>query len=193
MPLRTFCVLAPMLLSVACSADVTPISHAAPADVIYETGGTHEVWERFDEATILGSDAMGPQLTAPVGPIARSGAPVTFTWTESEAALDVRPCNHSAIPRSRIASVMEDLLHPVAHAHNPVTGDMYRVIFDIPGADHPVRIITGATTYTPSADAWTRITSGTGPVTLTLEYAYLDTGHITDGPFRGPVTTLTIQ
>ncbi|MBK8171222.1 MAG: hypothetical protein IPK60_12870 [Sandaracinaceae bacterium] len=190
---RVLLFIASVLALSACSNEVAPSSHEAPADVIYESSATHEVWERLDEATVLGTEAMGPQLTAPVGPLVRSGEPVAFTWTESEAALELRHRKSMLHAPSRLALVLRDLCRPVAHAHTPVTGDMYRAIFTIPGVETPVRVLTGATTYTPSADAWQRITAATGPITLTLEYAYLDTGHITDGPYRGPVNTLTLE
>ena len=173
----------------ACSDAAGITSHEAPADVIYESGGTHEVWERVDEAAILGTAAMGPQLSMPVGPIPRGDTPPVFVWTESEASR-VRA---RAPQRSRMSTLVSDLFHPVAHAHNPVTGDMYRLVFSIPGVDPPVRVVTGSTTYTPGAEAWARMQDATGPITLELVYAYLDTGLITDGPYRGPLATLELQ
>lgn len=173
----------------ACSGDEETMSYEAPADVIYESSGTHEVWDRIAEAPIVGTEAMGPQLVAPVGALSRVGDAPTFEWTESEAS---RLPSHRS-QRSRLARLWGDLVHPVAHAHNPVTGDMYRLVFSAPGVETPVRVITGATEYTPSSDAWTRMQAATGPISLELVYAYLETGLITDGPYRGPLTTLNFE
>ena len=102
---RVLLFIASVLALSACSNEVAPSSHEAPADVIYESSATHEVWERLDEATVLGTEAMGPQLTAPVGPLVRSGEPVAFTWTESEAALELRHRKSMLHAPSRLALV----------------------------------------------------------------------------------------
>jgi hypothetical protein len=45
-------------------------------------------------------------------------------------------------------------------------------------------LAVGVTTWTPSASEWAEISAATGPVTLTLTNAAVDSGVITAGPFR---------
>jgi hypothetical protein len=49
------------------------------------------------------------------------------------------------------------------------------------------------TNWTPTADEWAEIATATGPVTITLTYAYVMDGVINQGPYRSTApTTFTI-
>jgi hypothetical protein len=187
-----------VLVFFACA---TPAEPAAPADVIYENGGTDEVWLTMADATPMVSDSLAPQLTAPTGPISRAGAPPTFTWTPGIVGSSMMPPDAGTTVGARdvarptlLARVMRELF-PVAHAHDPpVTGAMFRLVFDLGTSATPLRVVTGATTYTPDAAAWARVLAATAPVPLTITSAYLNTGRIEQGPYvRSMPATLTLR
>jgi hypothetical protein len=175
------------LLVIACTA---PTEREAPGDIIYESEATDEAWLTIDDATPTIDDASAPHLLTPTGTIASAVAP-TFTWDGGAVAgAMVRglPARPSFFAR------LEAELFPVAHAHEPpVTGAMYGLYFDL-GAMAPVRVLTGATTYTPDAASWARITAATSAVTLEITGTYLNTGRIEQGPYvRTTPATLTID
>jgi hypothetical protein len=158
-------------------------------------------WLTIDDASPMVSDSLAPQLTAPTGVIARTGAPPTFTWTpgvvgsstpipDAGATIGAREIT----TRAAFAVVMRELF-PVAHAHDPpVTGSMFRLVFDLGASATPLRVLTGATTYTPDAAAWARVLAATAPVPLTITSAYLNTGRIEQGPYvRSTPVTLMLR
>lgn len=181
---RVACLL--IALSCACASDPT-----APADVIYEAGATDEAWTAIDAVAPTVDDALAPRLTGPTSPLARGAAAPTFSWTG--AAVGDGSATR-APTRERWQRVVWRELFPVAYAHEPpVTGAMYRLIIDLPGAA-PIRVLTGATSYVPSPDAWTRIQSATAPIGVELLGAYLQTGRLQEGPYVAATpTTIEIE
>jgi hypothetical protein len=184
------------LVFVACA---TPAEPAAPADVIYEAGATDEAWLTIGDATPMMNDSPAPQLTAPTGAISRTAPAPTFTWTpgivgssmSTDAGVTIGALEPRATPFAR---VMRELF-PVAHAHDPpVTGSMFRLVFDLGAGVTPLRVLTGATSYSPDVAAWARVLAGPSTVPLTITSAYLNTGRIEQGPYvRSTPTTLTIH
>lgn len=191
------------LLAILCvSAGLSGCGHDhgdSPNDegVIYEAGASDEAWLTFAEATATISDTDAPALTAPTGPIVRSGEPPTFTWSAGALAL-ASPARGRALPRERgLLRLLIDALDPVptARAHlPPVTGNLYRLHFALGGEREPVRVLTGRTSYTPSASVWAQMAAeGTTP-TLDLQGAYFMEGRITEGPYaRTAPMSLALQ
>lgn len=164
-----------IVLSSACASDPT-----APSDVIYEAGATDEAWSTIDAVAPTVDDALAPRLTGPTSPLARGGAAPTFWWTGGAVGDGSATRAPTREPWQR---VVQRELFPVAHAHEPpVTGAMYRLVIDVPGAA-PIRVLTGATSYVPSADAWARIHAATAPIEVELLGAYLQTGRLQEGPY----------
>lgn len=154
----------------------------APAGVVYENGGTDEAWVAIDEATLVTNDASAPRLIAPTVLDRSAAQPPAFEWTPGALATLQR-----ALPRGRVhtrASWLAALWSPtVARAHEPpVTGDQYRLELSV-GEGDPIRVLTGANTWTPNENAWARIVAAAGPVTVRIIGAYLMSGRVTEGPF----------
>lgn len=178
-----------LLVVLACAAP--PAEPMAPEDILYEAGGTDEAWLTIDDATLTIDDASAPQLLTPTGAIARAGAPPTFTWNGGAVAGTMV---RTLPPTPGLLQRLGSELFPVAHAHEPpVTGAMYGLHFDL-GPLLPLRVLTGATTYTPDAAAWARVTAATTPVTLEITGTYLNTGRIEQGPYvRATPATLMLN
>jgi hypothetical protein len=113
--------------------------------------------DNLSRATV---SAESPAFTAPAeGPIMNSGdGPPLIAWSSPLAAKPHLP---------------------------PVTGDVYFVEIAVPGRRCPVNLITTNLSWQLDATTWAELTAG-GAKTLsvTLTSAYLETGLITDGPFR---------
>jgi len=157
-------------------------AHGAPADIIYESGGTDEVWLTFEDTADIVDDAMAPSLVAPASPLDRAGSLPVFEWMGGAVALAVPRKLFDATPRWRWAEVFQPV--GVARAHEPpVTDTMYRLILTIPG-ERQFRVITGETAYTPSAAVWETLTASQSPISVEITGAYFMTGRIEEGPFR---------
>ena len=178
-----------------CSEDAPPAANLD--DVIFEGLASDEAWLTIAEATVTDDPSGASWLFAPTT-FMRSGAAPTFTWT---AALPgVRGPRRSparSLPRDEgslelFARGLGDLVHPVAHAHlPPVTGDVYRLIFTVPGQPTPLRVLTTDRTFTPGGAALTKLAAATGPISLDFVRAYLMQGRVMEGPFRLPTITIT--
>lgn len=174
------------LLLAACGDD-DGTEAAAPEGVIYESGATDEAWIAIDEAPVVTDFASAPHLTAPTS-IFRAAPPTAFSWSAGAlATLQHRPHRRGGNAR---ASLLATIFGPaVARAHEPpVTGDQYRLILSV-GSGEPIRVLTGATTWTPDAATWARIAGATAPVSVEIVGAYLMSGRVTEGPFASSEPT----
>lgn len=179
------CSVAAVILSAGCSEDDGIERNDSPANVVYENGGTDEAWVTLAEAGWDPVTANALTLTAPSA-IRREGAAPTFTWSQALAA---RGRAHT--PETSFAWRFEDLFISRAKAHlPPVTGDIYRV--DIEAGDEVIRVLTGATSYTPDEEAWATIKQASR-VRVSLTYAYFINGRITTGPFVAPIYSISIE
>lgn len=151
-------------------------------DVLYESGATDEAWQTIVDATPVVDDALAPRLVTPIGSVPRSGAPPLFEWDGGSVAA---PMAWAPAPRARdVWGELSRAMFPVARAHElPVTGPMYALSIEVPGGGGPVEVLTGATSYTPSAATWARMNVATGPLTIEIVGAYFLTGRITEGPY----------
>lgn len=181
--------------SLGCGDDAPPEPNLD--DVLFEGLASDEAWLAVAEASLTPDPAGAGWLFAPTT-FTRSGTPPTFTWTAAPPG--VHAPAHSPLhdprraeePRESFARGLRELLHPVAHAHlPPVTGDVYRLVFTVPGAATPLRVLTTDSTFTPGGAAFTKLASATGPISLDFVHAYLMSGHVMEGPFSLPPITIT--
>ena len=128
----------------------------------------------------------------------RAGTAPSFSWVRVAAArrqrrtLPAEP--HDERPVEHFARGLAEFLHPVAHAHlPPVSGDVYRLVFTIPGDAAPLRIFTTDPSYTPAGSAFTKLAATTGPISLELVRTYLMDNRVMEGPFRLPTITITAE
>jgi hypothetical protein len=179
------CSVAAVMLSAGCAEDDGIERNDSPADVVYENNGTDEAWITLAEAGWDPVTANALTLTAPSA-IRRDGEAPTFTWSQALASRVTR-----SAPESSFAWRFEDLFISRAKAHlPPVTGDIYRV--DIEAGDKVIRVLTGATSYTPDEEAWATIKQASR-VRVSLTYAYFLNGRITTGPFVAPIYSISVE
>jgi len=164
-------------------------------DVIFEGAASDEAWVAISEATP--TDDTSSWLFAPTS-FARAAAAPSFAWSRVAAARRQRrtpPVEPQAErPIEHFARGLGEFLHPVAHAHlPPVSGDVYRLVFTIPGDAAPLRLLTTDPNYTPAGAAFTKLAATTGPSSLELVRTYLMDNRVMEGPFRLPTITITAE
>jgi len=184
-----------LALSVVLACASPPPGSSAPSDVVYEAGGTDDAWITIDGAMAMVSDALAPQLTSPTAAISRSGSAPTFVWTAGIVGGPTASDGGTTIGLAPLRSRVLHELFPVAHAHlPPVTGAMFGLTFDLGSGVTPLRVLTGATSYTPFGISWQRLSTATSPVTLRITGTYLNTGRIEQGPYvRSAPATFMLQ
>jgi hypothetical protein len=169
------------------------------ADVLFEGSASDEAWLAIDEAPVT-EDPAGASWTFTPTRWSRAGTAPTFTWSSSLSGVRHRRAPHGlppdgdASPGIRLARGFDALLVPVAHAHlPPITGQVYRLIFTIPGEGAPLRVLTTDPSFTPGAAALTSLNRATGPVALELVHTYLVGNRVMEGPYRLPPIALTVE
>lgn len=194
--------------------ETTPHGPEGYNDVLYEGETTDEALLALASALEQGapqpSMSQAPVLSAPeAGPLPAE-AP-TFQWSLGATARlhapggERRPAGPELLRPGAAArrgggwaAPLAALFGPVraAHAHgDPFSGNATLVVFASSSDPKLVRVFTGATEYTPSADAWAKIRGAGGEVTLTLVGAVFEQNRIGDsgGPYQGSVTTFTVS
>jgi hypothetical protein len=196
-----------------CHDDAEP---AAVGDVVLEGTVTDEAYDAMDVA--LGGGApqddasKAATLDAPAdgASLPRATAP-TFSWhfgagmTERAPLpghIDQRWSFGPAYQSTKAAGIdwaapLRMLLSPVcaAHAHgDPFNGTGTFLVFSTDTTPNLVRVFTSNTTYTPSAEAWGKMTSAGKPITLKLVSAIFESNRVAQdgGPFAGSSTTFTV-
>jgi hypothetical protein len=190
---------------------------ATVGDVVLEGTVTDEAYDAFDAAFGSGAPkddaSKAATLDAPAdgASLPRATAP-TFSWhlgagMSSERAplpghIDQRwsfgPAYQSTTATGiDWAAPLRLLLSPVraAHAHgDPFNGTGTFLVFSTDTTPNLVRVFTSNTTYTPSADAWGKMTSAGKPITLKLVSAIFESNRVAQdgGPFAGSTTTFTV-
>lgn len=164
-------------------------------DVIFEGAASDEAWVAISEATP--TDDTSGWLFAPTS-FALEASPPSFSWTRVSIArpqrrtVPVEPQAERTI--EHFARGLGEFLHPVAHAHlPPVSGDVYRLVFTIPGDATPLRILTTDPSFTPAGSAFTKLAATTGPISLELVRTYLMDNRVMEGPFRLRTITITAE
>jgi hypothetical protein len=128
-----------------------------------------------------------PVIDAPTEAQALPAAtPFTFAWHPSPAFSLRAPERGS--PRARTLGFADRVrqlftLLPAAEAHCPAFGGIgYAVIFTASNGQVLLRAETAARSYTPSAQAWMRLTAARGTISMTVEAARFANNDVTDGP-----------
>lgn len=124
-----------------------------------------------------------------IGTTASRSLPGAGTW----AGLD--PSVKAA--GSSFKAPLRELFGPprAAHAHGtPFTGTATYLVFSTDSAPTLVRVLTSELKYTPTQEAWTKITGAGKAVTLTLMTALFTENRVDQdgGPFKGGTATFTI-
>ena len=148
---------------------------------------TDEACEGLDTAEArmapTASDAQAPAVDAPTeGQALPSATPFTFSWHPQGLAFRIEPA-----PATRAFRWSDDItrwqtLLPAAEAHcAPFGGVAYALIFKA-GGQTVLRAETANTTFTPDADAWTRLRNAHGTLSLDIEAARFSGNAVTEGP-----------
>jgi hypothetical protein len=96
-----------------------------------------------------------------------------------------------------LAAPFREVLGPIrsAHAHgDPFNGTATYLRFSVDADPKLVEVFTGATSYTPAADAWEKMTGAGAPITLTMVSATFEQDRVVQdgGPVAGSVITFTV-
>jgi len=156
------------------------------ADVVYAATASDDALRRLLATPAQNVAGWGLVISSPGGgAVLAPSAPMTFAYAPMTA--------WRRRDRGRMGRVLTELaalLGPErpAYAHGPPfngTGTLL-VVTDAAGARR-LRVFTGDSSFTPSADQWTTLAAGTQPLTLTLTWADFDDNRIPDGygPFVG--------
>lgn len=183
------------------------------ADILMLGGVTDEAL--IELASVLGQGApadvptQAPTLDKPAEAEALpSTSPPVFTWHVGASASlapqaapePVRLAGLLPSPAPRepaFTSPLRELFGPMrsAHAHGtPFTGTGTLLAFSVDSNPKLARVLTGDTSYVPSADVWEKLKAAGKPITLTLTSAIFEQNRVIQdgGPFAGSETTFTI-
>jgi hypothetical protein len=192
-------------------------------DVVLQGTVTDEAFLALESALGQGAPKTDPSKAATLDqPVEAAmlprATPPTFTWHfgsgmvhrgPSRRSLELREDTAAAgwafgsapsSPRagaSVFAASLRMLLAPVksAHAHgDPFNGTGTFLVFSTETAPSLVRVFTSNTIYTPSTEAWAKMTSAGAPIKLVLATAIFEQNRVAQdgGPFAGSTTTFTV-
>lgn len=189
---------------------------AAVGDVVLEGVVTDEAYGALDVALGNGAPKDEPARTATLdapadgASLPRATAP-TFSWhfgagmtQRTPGVGEDAPCFAFGRPSQTTSATHVDWTAPlrmllvpvrVAHAHgDPFNGTGTFLVFSTDTTPNLVRVFTSNTTYTPSAEAWGKMTSAGKPITLKLVSAIFESNRVAQdgGPFAGTTTTFTV-
>lgn len=167
--------------------------------------GNDEVWLTLSDARARaeqGEDAA--TVVAPAANdvfLADDGAP-TFQWTSplklAAAAGGPMPLLRRPQPRGALAAILDAaarVVVPEANAHlPPVSSDAYLVDIGVPGRACPVSIVTTELRHTLDDTTWGALQEAKGQdLSITITSGYLDTGRLTEGPYRSAAVTFRVE
>lgn len=158
--------------------------------VVYEGLATDEALvillglnARSDSAQNAVVDHPAAQMSLP------AASPATFAWHIGEMA------STWPLLLERASSLSAMLGPRLAHAHGaPVNGRGYFLAFSTPSSPKLLRVFTTELTYTPDAQAWARLVSAGGPISLTITNAIFEDNRVAQdgGPFVGSAVSFSI-
>jgi len=199
-------ILVPLAIAMpyACSDDHD--EEPAPAgydDVVYEGEVTDEALTSLvaalDQKAPTTSASQAATLDMPATGTLSKATITTFAWhIGTTTRLEPRAPELLPAPsRERWYGPLRDLIGPerAAHAHGtPYTGTATWLVFSTASDPKLVRVLTSATTYTPTQAVWDKMAAAGGPITLDLVTAvFADNRVATDGgPFQGSKFEFTI-
>lgn len=173
-------------------------TNADLADVIYEGGATDEALEALIAAGATSDAAQGTRfLTPAAGAVLDPSTPVAFTWAVGQTSASAPEASPRGRGRSR-ARVSPSLVERAvgslfgvrtAHAHGtPIDGRAYFLVFRTESNPRLLRVFTTRLEYTPSAEAWAKLTGeGGGAITAEITGAIFEQNRIPQdgGPWLG--------
>jgi hypothetical protein len=152
---------------------------------------TDEACDGLDNAEqrspgLLHDDTKAPGIDAPTEAQALSRAtPFTFTWHPT--GISIAPVRRNHAPRRytfRDEIARWSVLIPAAEAHcPPFAGVAYAIVFKNAQGTVLLRAETSHREYTPTTDAWARLTAASGTISMTVEVARFSDNAVTEGPF----------
>lgn len=158
------------LLACLCASWLTACGHddhPAEGDLVLLDDASDEAFATLADLVSRGevetNDDLAVALTAPAdGATLMAGEPATFEWTPPQTSA----------------------------RHGRATGDFAWSRIDCPGTDEPIDVVAiESQAWTADAERWAKITSATGPCTVTMVSAYIDRGVVTEGPYTPSSTT----
>jgi hypothetical protein len=151
------------------------------SDVVYEGGATDEALVALVAQSPKEDAAQAAGLVAPAsGETISATTPFAFSWAVGSASFREPGALERAI--GLLFGVRE------AHAHGtPISGRAYFLVFSTQSDTKLLRVFTTALTYTPSADAWAKLTAAGAPITVTIVNAIFESNRVADGggPYAG--------
>jgi len=182
----------------------TPDAGPPTDDVLFEGAPepTDEALTQMLAATATTDTVRGGVFDSPTDGAKLPATPIpTFSWHTGAAPTDSGvDSSDGALGRSEIRNVRALEGSPFgplrkAFAHGtPTNGKAYFLVFSTATNPKLLRVFTTKTSYVPSADAWSKLTSAKVPITVSLETAIFDNDAlaIDGGPWRGGSITLTV-
>lgn len=213
MRIRPFFLLVPAATALlyACGGpDSRPAAETVDADVVLEGDVTDETFVAMKSAIDQGQPASSPTKSATIDKPA-DGASVpratipTFSWhigpqvgfaKEAQGQRFVGLDRTTQGARSPLRPLQE-LFGPIrtASAHgDPFNGTGTLLVFSTASDAKLVRVFTGVTTYTPTKEAWDKMSAAGKPITITLMSAVFEQDRVVmnGGPFTGSISTFTV-
>lgn len=158
------------------------------SDVVYEGGATDEALVALLAQSPKDDATQAAGLVAPTsGETISAATPFAFSWAVGAASFREPDALERAI--GLLLGVRE------AHAHGtPISGRAYFLVFSTQTDTKLLRVFTTALTYTPSADAWAKLTAAGAPVTVEIVNAIFESNRVADGggPYAGTPKTFQI-
>jgi hypothetical protein len=152
-------------------------------NVVYEGGATDEALVSVLGVAATVDEAKAPAFSEPAadGQTYAAATPPTFAWAALVASARPAP-TFPDVPNAleRLVTIRS------AHAHGTAnSGPVYLLDFTNAKGETLFRVFTTATTYTPSAAAWAKLTETGGALSLKLTAARVEDNDLvaSGGPF----------
>jgi hypothetical protein len=179
----------------ACGAGDPP-ANPALSDVIFAGGATAPALEQLLAASPVSDAGRAPVIDSPPSVALLSATtPFTFQWhMPGKAAQRGAP---RLLPPDRAPVVpawLREWVGPERAAHadtQPMNGTGYFLLFSTETAPQLLRVFTTATSFTPDAKAWAKLTSAGSWTTLVVASASFAEDQLVKG--SGPFTGASVQ
>jgi hypothetical protein len=182
-----------------CEDGTIVLADCEPVDGMQAEAYTDEACMGLDTAVsrsgIMHDDTQAPAIDAPTeGAVLPNMPPYTFRWHPTGLSYLQRTS-----PAPRAFRPLDDLdqwmrLVPVAEAHcTPFGGVGYSLSFSA-DSQTLLQVETANTTYTPDANAWSRLRAARGTISFVIGVARYSDNTVTVGPFdQATPRTFTIS
>jgi hypothetical protein len=139
----------------------------------------------------LAKEAQGQRLVGlDLAPKATSAAP----WSLLPFSLERRATQDVGSALRPLRELFGPIRTASAHG-DPFNGTGTLLVFATASDAKLVRVFTGVTTYTPTKEAWDKMTAAGKPITITLISAVFEQDRVVmnGGPFTGSISTFTVD